>query len=134
MVRGRVYGQDETQITGAPRVAVTVANIREPDRLINLEFLVDTGFTGYLTLPPDRISQLDLPKLGESQVVLADGVQNRIEAYAGLVSWLGENRRVPIIELDSEPLLGMAFVWGNRLTVEGWEGGIVVIENVDHTK
>ena len=115
-------------------MAVTVANIREPDRLINLEFLVDTGFTGYLTLPPDRISQIDLPKLGESQVVLADGVQNRIEAYAGLVSWLGENRRVPIIELDSEPLLGMAFVWGNRLTVEGWEGGIVVIENVDHTR
>ena len=131
-IRGQVYSQGETQITGAPRVAITVANIQEPDRFLNLEFLVDTGFTGYLTLPPESIGQLGLPKLGEVQVVLANGVESRFETYAGSASWLGQSRRVPIIENDSEPLLGMAFVWGSRLTVEGWDGGIVSIEEVNH--
>ena len=132
MIRGRVYPQGGASITGAPRVAVTVANIQEPDRLINVEFLVDTGFTGYLTLPPGSIGQLGLTKLGEGQAVLADGVQNRVETYAGLAFWPGRSRRVPIIEIDSEPLLGMALVWGNRLTVEGWDGGVVTIEEVNH--
>ena len=71
-IRGRVYSQGGTPITGAPRVAITVANIREPYRFLNVEFLVDTGFTGYLTLPPEEsIGQLGLPKLGEGQAVLA---------------------------------------------------------------
>ena len=66
--------------------------------------------------------------------MLADGVQNRAETYAGLASWPGRSRRVPILEIDSEPLLGMALVWGNRLTVEGWDGGIVAIEEVNHIR
>ena len=63
--------------------------------------------------------------------MLADGAQNRVEAYAGIVFWFGQSRGVPIPELDSEPLLGMALVWDNRLTVEGWEDGTVVIEEVN---
>ena len=39
----------------------------------SVELVLDTGFTGYLTLPPESISQLELTSVGQRTFELANG-------------------------------------------------------------
>jgi hypothetical protein len=44
------------------------------------------------------------------------------------VIWDGQYRTIDIAESETEPLLGMAMLYGYRLQVDAVEGGIVKIE------
>ena len=133
MISGKVHPHPRREvnaITGKPRVNLTVSNIVEPDRTLAITAVVDTGNTVHLTLQPEQIRQLALPLLTEQEAVLANGAVERFPVYAGVVLWNGQNRTIPIFESDSEPLLGMAMLWGSRLVIDAWEDGDVAIEAV----
>ncbi len=132
MIKGSVHSLGESPITGAPRVSITVANITEPNRTITVSATVDTAFTAYLTLPGASIRELELAQRGEQEAELASGDVGSFAVYPGLAHWHGQSRLTPILESDSEPLLGMAMLWGSRLIVDAWEGGDVIIEEVPH--
>ena len=129
MIRGKVHSKEDA-LTGAPLVVVSVASVVEPAQSLDVEALLDTGFTAYLTLPSKTISELGLPRLGTRSARLANGEIEEFEVYVGLIFWNGRGRNLPIMVSDSEPLLGMAFLWGKRITIEAWENGDVVIEEV----
>ena len=59
---------------------------------------------------------------------LADGSETMFDFYTGTVIWNGQYRDIDIAESETEPLLGMAMLYGYRLQVENVEGGIVQIE------
>ena len=128
MIRGSVHSWQESPITGAPRVSITIVNIAEPDRTLTVSAVVDTAFTAYLTLPIASIRELGLVQRGEQAAELASGEVGTFPVYAGMTNWHGQNRLTPILESDSEPLLGMAMLWGSRLIVDAWDGGEVIIE------
>ena len=130
MIRGAVHSWEDSPITGAPRVSITVANITERHRTLTLSAVVDTAFTGYLTLPLDSIRELGLVLRGTQPAVLANGTVGQFSVYAGMVTWNGQERLTVIFESDSDPLIGMAMLWGSRLTVDAQEGGDVVIEGL----
>lgn len=130
MISGKVHRLNVDIITGEPRVNLTVSNIFEPERTLTISAIVDTGNAFHLTLPPEHIRQLALPQQNERRAVLADGSVGRFPVYVGAVSWDGQNRAIFIIESDSEPLLGMAMLWGSRLVIDAWEDGDVAIEAV----
>ena len=109
---------------------LTVSNILEPDRTLAITAVVDTGNTVHLTMMPEHVRQLGLPQWGEQWAVLADGSAELFQVYAGAILWDGQNRAIPILESDSEPLLGMAMLWGSRLVIDAWEDGDVAIEAV----
>ncbi len=134
MIRGSVHSWEESPITGAARVSITVANIEEPARTITLSAVVDTAFTAHLTLPNASIRELGLTQRGEQPAALASGEVGHFAVYVVLMSWNGQNRLIPIFETNSEPLLGMAMLWGSRLIVDAWEGGDVTIEGVPESK
>ena len=130
MIKGTVHSWEDSPITGAPRVSITVANITERHRTLTLSAVVDTAFTGYLTLPLDSIRELGLVLRGTQPAVLANGTVGQFSVYAGMVTWNGQERLTVIFESDSDPLIGMAMLWGSRLTVDAQEGGDVVIEGL----
>jgi len=130
LIRGAVHSWEDSPITGAPRVSITVANITERHRTLTLSAVVDTAFTGYLTLPLDSIRELGLVLRGTQPAVLANGTVGQFSVYAGMVTWNGQERLTVIFESDSDPLIGMAMLWGSRLTVDAQEGGDVVIEGL----
>ena len=130
MIKGTVHSWEDSPITGAPRVSITVANITERHRTLTLSAVVDTAFTGYLTLPLDSIRELGLVLRGTQPPVLANGTVGQFSVYAGMVTWNGQERLTIIFESDSDPLIGMAMLWGSRLTVDAQEGGDVVIEGL----
>ena len=95
-----------------------------------LEVIVDTGFTGWLTLPASDIRRLGLVHSGHQYSVTASGNTERFEFYRAWVSWHGQQYVVEIFQSIDQPLLGMELLEGSRVTVDAWEGGDVIIEEV----
>ena len=134
MIRGRVYPRDrrdgEPPITGRARIDVTVANIADPTRTLTVSAIVDTGATVHLALPRSIVAELGLSYVTAWGVSLANDVAEEMEVFAALVSWHGQSRVAPVFATGDEPLVGMAMLWGSRLTVDAWEGGDVIVEEV----
>ena len=95
-----------------------------------LEVILDTGFTGYLSLPRESINQLGLSSVGQRTFELANGELFEFQVYLGSVSWHGRPSDVLILESDSVPLLGMTLLWGSRVTMDALDGGEVTIEEL----
>ena len=93
----------------------------------NIQVVIDTGFTGHLTLPPETVRSLSLPERGFVEVELADGRMATLGVYEARVLWHGRPRRVPVYEADGGPLLGMSLLRGSTLTVEVIPSGEVTI-------
>ena len=93
----------------------------------NIQVVIDTGFTGHLTLPPETVRSLSLPERGFVEVELADGEMATLGAYEAQVLWHERPRRVPVYEADGGPLVGMSLLRGSTLTIEVIPSGEVTI-------
>ena len=100
------------------------------DRRLQAEAVVDTGFDGELTLPPELVRRLGYPHLGTTGATLADGSEVQVDYFAGSVSWHGDPRAVVLLAADGKPLIGMELLAGSRLTVEVMPGGDVTVEGL----
>ena len=96
--------------------------------LHSVEVVVDTGFDGELALPSELVQSLGLDYMDDVPVTLADRQQRPVRAYDGVVSWHGRHREVVVLDMGSEPLLGMSLLLDSRLTVVARPGGAVLIE------
>jgi clan AA aspartic protease len=93
-----------------------------------LDAVIDTGFNGFLSLPSTVISALNLPWSGSDIVTLGDGSETFFDLYAATIIWDGQYQEIDIAESDTEPLVGMALLYGYRLQVDAIEGGVVRVE------
>ena len=100
------------------------------DRRLQAEAVVDTGFDGELTLPPELVRRLGYPHLGTTGATLADGSEVQVDYFAGSVSWHGDPHAVVLLAADGKPLIGMELLAGSRLTVEVMPGGGVTVEGL----
>jgi clan AA aspartic protease len=92
--------------------------------------IVDTGFNGWLSLPPDLIVQLDLKWKRRGRAILGDGSECVFNVYEAVLVWDGNFLTIPIDEADSEPLVGMSLMEGYQLIVQVFEGGRVELSKV----
>ncbi len=93
-----------------------------------VETVLDTGFTGHLTLPPEVVAELGLPLLGSRNSVLADGGRVALDVYRAQVLWDGRRRSVEVLATGGGAHAGMSLIWGNRVNLSATEDGEVVIE------
>lgn len=89
--------------------------------------IVDTGYSGTLSLPPATAAALGLPQRHQGTAVLADGSERQFPVYAAEVEWDGAWVPVVVSGLGDEPLVGMTFLAGHRLTVDVEPGGSVEV-------
>jgi clan AA aspartic protease len=94
----------------------------------DLEATVDTGFTGYLTLPKTQILSLGLRYLYSHAVTLGDGTTVLTNIHQATVGWDGTSKTVEVIESEVFPLVGMRMMVGYQLRVDVVIGGTVEIE------
>jgi clan AA aspartic protease len=92
-----------------------------------IEAVIDTGFTGYLTLPPRVIEGLGLTRRGSARAILADGSTRLFGLFDAVVTWDRRAIRVPVGEADATPLVGMAMLDGFELNVRVRPRGRVTI-------
>lgn len=120
MMQGVVNLQREATLT------IVVSNSNRQLQSINT--VIDTGFNGFLSLPSQIITSLNLPWSGSDFVTLGDGSETFFDLYTATIIWDGQYREIDIAESETEPLLGMALLYGYRLQVDTIEGGMVKIE------
>jgi clan AA aspartic protease len=92
-----------------------------------LQALIDTGFNGWLGVPPDLIPDLGLPWLGRDTAVLADNSAKPFDFYGAVIWWDGTLRRVVAIAAEGPPLVGMAMLDGYELRIQATPRGLVTI-------
>jgi clan AA aspartic protease len=107
---------------------LVVGNSNGPQQLIDT--VIDTGFSGFLSLPSAIITSLGLPWSASDIVTLGDGSETLFDLYTATVIWDGQYREIYIAESETEPLLGMSLLYGYRLQVDTIEGGTVKIEEL----
>ncbi len=93
-----------------------------------IEAVIDTGFTNYLTLPYSVVSSLGLSWQGQQLGSLADGSEHLFDYYAAAIVWDNRPIVIPVNAINSEPLVGMALMEGYRLDIEVVNGGVVSLE------
>jgi clan AA aspartic protease len=99
MMQGVVNLQREATLT------VVVGNSNQ--NLQAIKTVIDTGFTGFLSLPSTIISSLNLPWSASDVVTLGDGSETLFDLFTAVVIWDGQYRDIYIAEAETEPLLGM---------------------------
>jgi predicted aspartyl protease len=92
--------------------------------------VLDTGFNGWLTLSPGQIALLALTFREEAHYLLADGSETTSRLFQAEIEWFGRWRRILVVEMNAEPLLGMAMLAGCRVNVEVVENGSVEIRQL----
>lgn len=122
MIRGRVGP--------GRRAFVEVVLTGNQGQRLSLDAILDTGFEGYITLPPAADSVLGLAVLAPSIYELADGQSVQFNTYLATVSWHDRPRMVLALESNGVPLLGAAMLWGSRVTLDMEDGGEASIEEL----
>jgi clan AA aspartic protease len=122
MISGRVSGNREAIIS------VIVHDAEGGTR--EVEAIIDTGFDGSLSLPPDVVADMKLPWRRRGQALLADGSTTVFDIYDAVLEWDGKLRRVAVDEANTAPLVGMELLDGFAVTLEVRPGGTVTIQQL----
>ncbi len=93
----------------------------------DVDAVIDTGFTGFLTLPPTIISTLNLSHRSHITARLGDGTIRQLNVYDAEIEWDGVWRTILVSEVDGDALLGMGLLAGHELWIEVVPGGVVDI-------
>jgi clan AA aspartic protease len=107
--------------------AITLRVRGSNGQVAQVQAAIDTGFNDYLTLPPWAIARLELPPSGETVYGLADGTHASTRRFLAEVEWLGAWRRVFVVAVDADALVGTRLMQGCVLTIEMIDGGRVEI-------
>jgi clan AA aspartic protease len=108
--------------------AVISVVVSHNGKLKSINAVIDTGFTGFLSLPSVVIADLELPWSYRDRATLGDGSETLFDIHEASVIWDGQFREIEINSADTEPLLGMSMLRGYRLQVDNVQGGLVAIE------
>jgi clan AA aspartic protease len=92
---------------------------------LKIEFVIDTGFAGALTLPTAAIAALGLPFFQQIEASLADDASVRVDVHLATIVWDGVAIDVAVLAMGQRPLLGTALLDGYRLTADFQDGGPV---------
>lgn len=92
-----------------------------------MDTVIDTGFNGFLTLPPARLASVGAAWLYRGQGILADGSLQVFDVYVVTVIWDGLPLQIEVESADAAPLVGMALLQNHDLRIEIVPGGNVVI-------
>lgn len=119
MIRGVVNTRTE---------AVVEVRVQGPiGAVIDVDAVVDSGFTASLTLPIATVTALRLQCQSGGGAVLADGSFRQFDIYAAEIEWDGVWRPILVSALGDETLLGMRLLVGHELSVAVITGGAVEI-------
>ncbi len=109
------------------RIVVIVVGNTNAQRQV-IDAVVDTGFTGFLTLPSTIITSLGLSWSSRERGTLGDGSIHIFDVYMATVIWDGQTRTTDVNEADTDPLIGMSLIYGYDLRIQAIEGGTVTIQ------
>lgn len=119
MIRGTVTGLES-------RVLLELQD--RDKRYRTIEAVVDSGFDGWLSLPPALVADLSFRWKGYGVGMLADGGESRFDVFNATIQWHGRPRRISIYAIGAVPLIGMALLKGSEFNMQVRSRGKVTIK------
>ena len=111
--------------------AVVALRLQGPDgRTRDIEAVVDTGYSGFLTLPTALVAELGLPFAYMGQAFLANDSEVDFDVHYVTVLWDDQPRDVEADATGSTPLMGMLLLNMHDLSIQVRNGGRVLIEAI----
>jgi clan AA aspartic protease len=111
--------------------AIITIPFRIPNRTdFLIEFVVDTGFTDELCLPPEAVALLNLPFKHDIRANLADNSRVILPVHKAIILWNGEEREARVFATGRRPLVGTALLDGHELVIQFTEGGLVTVDEL----
>jgi clan AA aspartic protease len=121
MIVGIVQGREAL-------IRLTIRGLR--GRQHEIEAVIDSGYTGWLTLPSPVISALNLRWQTFGRGILADGSVSAFDVYQARVAWDGRVRTIFVDQFDATPLVGMALLRGYEYKMQVRARGKVTIKRL----
>ncbi len=109
-------------------IRLTIRGLRGREQ--EIDAVVDSGYTGWLTLPPTVVAALQLRWQTLGRGILADGSASVFDVYRAKVVWDGRVRSVFVDEFDATPLVGMALLRGYEYRMQVRARGKVTIKRL----
>jgi clan AA aspartic protease len=113
-------------VNGEAIVRIVIGDLGK--QRVVVDAIIDTGYTGFLTLPPSTIAELNLLWRGSEEGVLGDGSTQRFDVYSATVIWDGEFRTIKINESNTNSLMGVGLLYGYEVCIKTINGGMVTIK------
>lgn len=110
-----------------PRSDYSVCSKGQNDQRQGIKAVIDTGYTGFLTLPSAIVASLGLMWSMQEEGILGDGSLCLFDVFEAAVIWDGQIKSIEINESDTAPLVGMGLLEGYELNIQGFSGGLVTI-------
>ncbi len=95
-----------------------------------IDFIVDTGFTGEMSLPSAVIASIGLRWTNSSMLVLGNGVPVNSDVYAATIVWDSQSRSVIVNAVETTPLIGMRLLAGYEVRIRVVVGGSVWMDRI----
>ena len=121
MISGRVENRQ-------PLIPITYRLPGHPDLVI--EHVIDTGFTGELTLPAAAINGMSLVFAYDEVIKLANDSADQVRVYASTIIWEGTERTVRVFATGRRPLFGTALLDRKELVIQFANNGLVTIDDL----
>ena len=115
-------------VNAAYEAIITIPLQGSEGRTLEIEAVVDTGYSGFLTLPPGLVDELGLPFAYMGQAFLANDAEVDFDVHYVTVLWDGQRRDIEADATGSTPLVGMLLLDKHDLNIEVESGGCVVIQ------
>ena len=116
-------------VVNAAHEAVVILPVQGPAGLVReIEVVIDTGYSGFLTLPPSLVEELGLPFRFRGRAFLTNGSEETFDVYGVTTLWDGQPRYVEADAVGPTPLAGMSLLDRHNLSIDVADGGRVVIQ------
>jgi clan AA aspartic protease len=110
------------------RIRLKVRGRRAPEQ--EVEAVVDSGYSGALTLPPALITTLGLRWRSVERATLADGSTCVFRVFVAKLVWDGKVRTILVDEAVTDPLVGMRLLRGHEFKMQVRARGRVTIKRL----
>ena len=118
----------EGAVNAAYEAIITLPVRDEAGQERDIEVVIDTGYNGFLTLPPVLVEELGLPLVSEA--TLANGDVETFNIHNVTVLWDGMPRDIDADAVGPMPLAGMLLLDKHTLTIDIQNGGRVLIQPI----
>ena len=109
--------------------AIVTLSVRGPTgQARGIEAVIDTGYSGFLTLPPSLVEELALPFRFRGRAFLANGSEETFAVHGVTALWDGHLRYIEADAVGPTPLVGMALLGRHDLNIEVESGGRIIIQ------
>ena len=108
-------------------VPITYRLPGQPDFV--LKHVVDTGFTGELTLPLEAITTMGLPFAYDEEIKLANDSKELVPVHIATILWQGQEMAVRVFATGRRPLFGTTMMNDKELVIQFTDNGLITIDD-----